>query len=190
MSGFVPQPDLLAGSRSLVEAVKIQMRGFAIGPTPNSRRMANEWNQTFQEVKMRKFYGLMIISLGFILCSCGGLLYNAQIGDVEKIEKALERGTSIEEKNEFGSTALIIAAFSGKADAVEYLCKKGANVNARNDNGVTGLIHAAYYNLYDVVKILVKYDADKTIKDKYGNTALNYAEQNNNMRMISLLKNE
>jgi len=140
--------------------------------------------------QMRKFYGLAVVLLGFFLCSCGGdLLYNAKIGNVEGIEKALENDVPIESKNELGSTALLIAASSAKAEAVEYLCKKGADVNAQNDNGATALIHAAYYNLFDVAKILVKYNADKTIKDKFGNTALDYAEKFKYTRMISLLKN-
>jgi len=139
---------------------------------------------------MRNFYSLLTVLVGFILCSCGGLLYNAQTGNIGGMEKSLEHGTSIETENEAGSTALIIAAYSRQAEAVEYLCKKGANVNARNNNGVTALIHAGYYNIYDVAEILLKYGADKTIKDKYGNTALDYAKQFEYTRMIFLIENE
>jgi len=137
---------------------------------------------------MRSFYSLATVLVGFILCSCGGLLYNAKTGNIERMEKSLEHGTSIETKNEAGSTALIVAAYSRQVEAVEYLCKKGANVNAQNDNGVTALIHAAYYNIYNVAEILVKYGADKTIKDRYGNTALDYAKQYEYTQMISLLE--
>ena len=139
---------------------------------------------------MRNFYSSATVLVVFILCSCGGLLHDAKTGNIEGMEKSLEHGTAIETKNETGSTALIIAAYSRQDEAVEYLCKKGADVNAQNDNGVTALIHAAYYNIYDVAEILVKYGADKTIKDRYGNTALDYAKQNENTRMISLLENE
>ena len=140
---------------------------------------------------MRKFYGLAVVSLTFILCSCGGIFYAAQTGNVERIEAALENGVPIESKTEnMGSTPLIVAAYNGKAEAVEYLCKKGADVNAQDNKGITALIIAAYYNYFDVAQILVKYNADKTIKDKYGNTALYYAEQYGHTRIISLLKNE
>ena len=139
---------------------------------------------------MRKFYRLAVVLLGFIMFSCGGLLYNAKTGNIDQMEKALEHGASIETKSERGSTALIIATYSRQVEAVEYLCKKGANVNAQDNNGVTALIHAAYYNIYDVAEILLKYGANKTIKDKYGKTALDYAKQYEYTRMISLLENE
>ena len=138
---------------------------------------------------MRKFHGLAAIFLVFILCSCGDLLYNAKIGNVERIENGLETGAPIEKKDHAGNTPLMIAAFNKQYDALEYLCKKGANVNAQNNNGATALILAAYYNHIDAAKMLIKYNADKTIKDKYGNTALDYAEKFEYTPMVSLLKN-
>ncbi|BBO74920.1 hypothetical protein DSCW_23370 [Desulfosarcina widdelii] len=91
---------------------------------------------------MQRIQWIAIVSLAFIICSCGGLLYNAQTGNIELMEKSLEHGTSIEKKNQAGSTALIIAAYSGQNEAVEYLCKNGANVNAQANNGTTALISA------------------------------------------------
>ena len=139
---------------------------------------------------MRNINRLATVLVVFIICSCGGLLHDAKTGNIERMEKSLEHGTSIETKNEAGSTALIIAAYSRQDEAVEYLCRKGADVNAQNDSGVTALIHAAYYNIYDVAEVLVKYGADQTIKDRYGNTALDYAKQYGHTRIISLLENE
>ncbi len=138
---------------------------------------------------MRKFYVLAAVSLVFFLCSCANLMYNAQVGDIEGLEKGLNY-FPIEQKNARGDTALIVAAYSNKPQAVAYLLKRGADVNARNDDGATALTLAAYYNLLDVAEILVKHNADQTIKDKYGNTPLNYAEQYEYTRMISLLKNQ
>lgn len=140
---------------------------------------------------MKKIIWLNIVMIVALLCSCADLLYNSRTGDIEGIEKALESGASLEAKNERGSTALIVAAYSGKADAVEYLCARGANVNAQDNNGATALIHAAYYDLYDVAEVLVtKCKADKTIKDKYENTPLDYAKQYGFTRMISLLQKD
>ena len=140
---------------------------------------------------MRRFLSkLAVVSVGLVLCSCGGLLYNAKIGNIDNMEAALENGVSIEKQNDAGSTALIIAAYSDQPEAVAYLCKKGANVNAQNKNGVTALHHAAYYNLYEVAEILVTYHADSTIRDRYGNTPLNYAEQYGYTRIVDLLTNK
>ena len=139
---------------------------------------------------MRNIHIMAIILAGCILCSCGGLLHNAKTGNIERMEKSLEQGVDIDMKNEAGSTALMIAAYSRQDEAVEFLCKKGANLNIQNNNGATALIHAAYYNIYDVAEILVRYGADKTIEDRYGNTALDYAKQFEYNRTISLLDNK
>lgn len=137
---------------------------------------------------IRKFRAFLAIGMAFLLCSCGGILYNAEIGNVERIEESLENGISIETRNQAGSTPLIVAAYSNQPEAVEYLCKQGANVNAQNNNGVTALHHAAYHNLVEVAEVLLKYHPDKTIKDRYGNTPLDYAKMYDYDRMIELLK--
>jgi ankyrin repeat protein len=139
--------------------------------------------------KMRKFNGLAVVSLVFILCSCGDVLSNAKIGNIERIQNGLEAGAPIEKRDHIGNTLLMIAAENKQYEALEYLYKKGANVNAQNNNGATALIMAAYYNHLDTAKILLKYNANKTIQDKYGNTAFDYAEQFGYIPMIAVLKN-
>ena len=80
---------------------------------------------------MRKAQGLAIVALAFMLCSCGDLIYNAKVGNIERLQKGLESGASIEKRDHLGNTPLMIAAFNKQYDALEYLCKKGADVNAR-----------------------------------------------------------
>lgn len=141
--------------------------------------------------RMRNFYGLALVPLAFILCSCASdLHYNAKTGNIASIQTILDSGVPIEKKDQLGNTSLLVAAFSNKPETVEYLCKKGADVNAQNNDRTTALISAAYYNLLDVAKVLVKYNPDKKIKDRFGNTALDYAEKYKYASMISLLKNE
>lgn len=139
--------------------------------------------------KMRTIYGLTVVFLPIILCSCASdIHYNAKTGNIAALQNILDSGNSIEKKDNLGNTPLIAAAFSNKPETVEYLCRKGANVNAQNHNRATALISAAFYNLIDVAKVLLKYNPNKTIKDKYGKTALDYAEEYKYTEMISLLK--
>jgi hypothetical protein len=138
--------------------------------------------------RMRKAMVLAMVGLALMLWSCGDLLYNAKVGNVDRIQKALESGVSTEKRDHAGNTPLMIAAFNKQYDALEYLCKRGADVNARNDKGATALIVAAYYNHPEVARILLQCKADKTIKDYFGNTALYYAEAYGYPEMIALLK--
>ena len=140
--------------------------------------------------RMRKAIALAMVGFALMLCSCGDLIYNAKVGNIERLQKGLDGGASIEKRDHAGNSPLMIAAFNQQYDAVEYLRKKGADVNARNDNGATALIVAAYYNHLDAAKLFLKRNADKTIKDKYGNTALYYAERFEYTQMIAALKNQ
>ena len=41
---------------------------------------------------MRKALALAMVGLALMLCSCGDLFSNAKVGNVERIQKALESG--------------------------------------------------------------------------------------------------
>lgn len=138
---------------------------------------------------MRTLFLLVTVFWCVGLCACGGLLYNAKTGDVERIKEALDSGDPIDKIDEQGRTALMIASYSGNAEAVEYLCQAGASLNLQEPfKKCTALLYAAYYNHVDVAEILLKYGADPTITDRYGNTPLYYAEEYLYGHMIQLLK--
>ena len=54
-------------------------------------------------------------------------------GDVQALQKAIDDGGDVNATNEYGVSALWIAASKQKFDVVELLVKKGADVNARDD---------------------------------------------------------
>jgi outer membrane protein assembly factor BamB len=54
-------------------------------------------------------------------------------GDVQALQKAIDGGGDVNAKNEYGVSALWIAASKQKFEVVELLVKKGADVNARDD---------------------------------------------------------
>ena len=91
----------------------------------------------------------------------------------------LERGASLEARDQEGDTPLIRAASFGGTNVVKLLLEKGANVNARDDRGMTALIAAAcdcaiidMPDTLDSVKLLLQKGANVNAKDKEGRTAL------------------
>lgn len=134
---------------------------------------------------MRIFNASMIILLGFILCSCMGLFHSAKVGDIDGIKNAIEKGASIDKKNEVGRTALMMATYHKNPKAMVYLLDAGADINAQDQNRTTALIYAVYYNQIEETKILLKYNPDQSIKDRYGYTAWQYADE---YRYIDILK--
>lgn len=140
-----------------------------------------------KEARMRRYYPAAAALILLVLCSCG-LHYSAKKGDVQGIEAALDSGAKVNQPDDRGDTALMMAAYNGHPQAVDYLCRHGADINARNPYGATALIYAAYYNQFESTKALLKYNPDKTIRDKFHNTALDYAEQYKFTGIASLLK--
>jgi ankyrin repeat protein len=66
-------------------------------------------------------------------------------GDLKTIKKMLKSGRSINEKDAFGATPLIIATVSGKIDIVKFLLGKKADPKIEAKDGYT-LMHAAAFS--------------------------------------------
>ncbi len=139
---------------------------------------------------MRIFNATMTILLGLILCSCSytDILYSAKVGDIGGIKNAIEKGESIEKRNQVGRTALMMATYHKNPEAMVYLLDAGADINAQDQNGTTALIHAVFYNQLEETKILLKYNPDQSVKDRYGYTAWQYADKYRYIDMLKLLE--
>ena len=90
-------------------------------------------------------------------------------------EKLLEAKANIEATNQYGSTALTLAAESGHSETVKLLLEHKANVEAANKYGSTALIHAAYQGHSSAAELLLKQKANIEGANKNGETALRCA---------------
>ncbi len=110
----------------------------------------------------------------------------AKILDTVKV--LLDSKADVNVRDNFGVTALLLAAQRGRADLVEVLLDKDADVNAKTKEGVTALMAAAEYGHTEIVKSLLDKGADVNITRNNGNnTALSYASQNRRTDIIQLL---
>ena len=100
-----------------------------------------------------------------------GLHMAALQGNLEAIQQHIKAGSNLNEKDQFGSTALIIASTFGKTDVAIALIGAGADLNLINADGSTALITAAFFCRTEIVKVLLEKGADKSIKNKVGSTA-------------------
>jgi ankyrin repeat protein len=90
----------------------------------------------------------------------------------------IKRGLGIDEPNQSGETALMIAsgnAFDDTNKMIKYLLKNGANVNVTNKEKETPLIKALKWGDEERVMMLVKAGADLTVKDKDNDTIFHWA---------------
>ena len=91
----------------------------------------------------------------------GPLHEAAMIGDLGTVRRLLRQGTDVNERGEYGCTALFYAATAcDQPDFVRFLLQSGAKVDIPGDGGDTPLMVAASTGCITVVKLLVSAGAD------------------------------
>ncbi|EAX98658.1 hypothetical protein TVAG_403400 [Trichomonas vaginalis G3] len=94
-------------------------------------------------------------------------------------------GVNINKNNEYGQTALIIAAFYNNKEITELLLSHGANINEKDQNGDTALNYAALKNSRkEIVELLISHGANINETNKSFQTALHCAALKNSRKEI------
>ena len=119
------------------------------------------------------------------------LLEASRAGDTERVKQLLDGGASIDEKDDYGDTALMDAVRAGKTEVVKLLVDKDALVDERDANGMTALMlaieKAGGKGHTDVAKLLLDKGALLDVKDNEGDTALTMASTNCHTDVAKLL---
>lgn len=120
------------------------------------------------------------------------LMHAAKYGMLALLrEQLLAGGTDlINVRDEYGDTALIIAARNGRTGIVKELLQvAGVDVNARREHGKTALMHAAKNGKIEMVKDLLRMPGiNLDVVDKYGRNALMYAEEDQHDEIAQLIR--
>lgn len=96
----------------------------------------------------------------------------AYLGDLNSIRQHIRAGANLDEKNQNGGTALIIAIIFDKTDVAKALIEGGADLAVANNEGATPLHVAAFFCRPELVEVLLNNGADKALRNQYGSTAL------------------
>ncbi len=127
------------------------------------------------------FFLIFLLSIGMILFYSSKTLatsFNdplvdaADLGDVAYVEKLLKQGYKIDQKGDFGTTALMRAAFRGNTELIKLLADSGAYINSADIGGETALHLASKNGHADAVEMLISYGANVDIPDKENWTPL------------------
>jgi ankyrin repeat protein len=111
------------------------------------------------------------------------------VDDQRVIELYLEKGISINEKDNEEQTALFEAIKARRTDLVEFLLSKGADIEAKNKWGETPLAVCAGRNpeYSDVVELLLNKGANMEVKNRSGETLLWAASMGRDPTIAKLL---
>eukprot|EP01042_Synura_sphagnicola_P001724 gene1724-2023_t len=97
----------------------------------------------------------------------GDLGEGTNTGGQEEFKKALDECSDlINERDEDGFNALLIASSFNNDDAVELLLERGATLNAISREGYTALMYAATNSNKRILEMLVAKGADQAVRDK------------------------
>ncbi|PWA14509.1 hypothetical protein CCH79_00011210 [Gambusia affinis] len=108
-------------------------------------------------------------------------------------------------RDSYGTTALMVASYSGHYECVKELIMQGADINYQRETGSTALFFASQQGHHDVVKLLFEFGASTELRTKVrrnhvekrqatvqpdGGTALTVASQYGHSAVVDvLLKN-
>jgi ankyrin repeat protein len=111
----------------------------------------------------------------------------AKSGDTAIVTKGLNRGIEINVTDEYGQTALMLAADQGHVDTAKIILQHGARLNLQNKRGGTALMFASFNGHLEIVTELLKAGADVNIKSKNGATALMQAAIMQNQTAVQII---
>jgi len=103
------------------------------------------------------------------------------------VEKWIQKGANVNQKNEKGYTPLHIASTYGHIGIVNLLIEKGTNINEKADNGATPLHLASKFGHKNIVELLIEKDAIINVKKRNGETPLHLAAKNGYFEIFYLL---
>ncbi|RXI96640.1 hypothetical protein DS745_23355 [Anaerobacillus alkaliphilus] len=115
------------------------------------------------------------------------LMDAAMEGDVVQLEELLLAGTDVNELNEYGESALLVAVIYEQPDVIPLLFLYGADANIQDDYGWTPLMSAVMFENLEITKLLLDAGADPHLEDEDGMSAIDHAEMMANPDLIDLL---
>jgi ankyrin repeat protein len=106
----------------------------------------------------------------------GALLLGAELGELDAVHRALDRGADINCRlQDDGWTSLLMATKKDGEEMVRSLLARGADPNAASNTGYTPLMRAAGHGEIDLVSILLDANCDISARAKDGQTAYSMA---------------
>ena len=111
-------------------------------------------------------------------------------GTAQEISDAINSGVDVnyrDEEEDFGFTALNMAARENTPDVVRLLIKSGADTNSQTNDGNTALMWASLRGNEDIITSLLDAGADVNLSRADGLTALMAAAKKSTPRVIDIL---
>jgi ankyrin repeat protein len=139
---------------------------------------------------MRSIIGLAAM-LGAVSPGAGQTMAELQdavtVGDSARVEMLIRKGVLIDERNNAGETALLLAVKHDRTAIAEELMAAGASINARAKNKDTPWLLAGASGRTEIIRDMIPRGPDLSIRNRYGGNALIPACERGHVETIKLL---
>ena len=115
-------------------------------------------------------------------------LHNAaRHDDVSTLEQLLAQGARLDNRDEQGRTALLVATHGNQLAAAKALIEAGADVNAKDNIDDSPYLYAGARGLNDILRLTLLHGADLKSTNRYGGTALIPAAERGHVETVQML---
>lgn len=108
------------------------------------------------------------------------LFVACMIGNVEEINKLIEKGGIINQVYYLGNALHYALLYNNTEEVAEFLIQNGVNFDDKDKQGFTPLIHACYNQYENIVDMLLDRNVNVNPDGGHGRTALNIALKTRN----------
>lgn len=115
------------------------------------------------------------------------LLCAAQQGHSRQVAQLLQQGVSIEVRNQYGQTPLLLATRYHHLTTARLLIEAGADVNAKDKIKDSPYLYAGAAGYHQLLALMLAYGADLRSTNRYGGTALIPAAERGHRKTVALL---
>lgn len=148
---------------------------------------------------MLKYMIILTISIVSIFSGCASknknsfiekdLHYSIRVNDIRLVNELIDN-TNLNKKDEYGYTALHLAARFNQFDIARTLISKGADVNTYDNYFDTPLLDSARKGYSHISELLICNGAKVNIKDEKGISAYEYAIKASDIRTAKLISSK
>lgn len=108
-------------------------------------------------------------------------------GDLAQVERLINTGAAVDEKNTSGETALLLAVKHDRTEIAKALIAAGASVNAVAGNYDTPWLLAGASGRTEIIRDMIPRGPDLSIRNRYGGNALIPACERGHVETIKVL---
>jgi ankyrin repeat protein len=117
----------------------------------------------------------------------GQVLTAVEIQDHSALAAALAAGHDLDERNEIGQTALLVAVWNDDLEAARQLIEAGADVNAKDAIEDSPFLVAGAHGRSEILKMTLEHGAEIESTNRFGGTAIIPAAEKGHPEAVSIL---